>query len=332
MIRLPQLKFLAIALLFTATSMFMTPGIARAYYGLGGMYGAGGLYGYSGLGLYGMGGGLYGGLGSYGGLYGGYGGLYGSYGGLYGGGYGGLYGGGYGGLYGGGYGGLYGGYGGLYGGGLGGYGLYGGMYGGMYGSLYGGMYGGLYGGGLGLYGMGGLGSYGLGGLGRSYLSNGSEALGRTSNVLLPGGTSSLLSLLPAATAIAPTTVTVTIPIYPDPTGTWLGSWTSLSSGTGSMSMSLVYDVLTVSVTGTAGLFLNKLIPIAINVGGLNNAPSFILTGSYFNPLTLTSYSLTLNCTFSAATLTLPAIIQGGYLIHDLLYLKTDSGTFSVGRL
>jgi hypothetical protein len=299
MIRLPQLKFLAIALLFTATSMFMTPGIARAYYGLGGMYGAGGLYGYSGLGLYGMGGGLYGGLGSYGGLYGGYGGLYGSYGGLYGGGYG---------------------------------GLYGGMYGGMYGSLYGGMYGGLYGGGLGLYGMGGLGSYGLGGLGRSYLSNGSEALGRTSNVLLPGGTSSLLSLLPAATAIAPTTVTVTIPIYPDPTGTWLGSWTSLSSGTGSMSMSLVYDVLTVSVTGTAGLFLNKLIPIAINVGGLNNAPSFILTGSYFNPLTLTSYSLTLNCTFSAATLTLPAIIQGGYLIHDLLYLKTDSGTFSVGRL
>jgi len=326
--RLPQLKFLVIALLLTVASMFMTHGSARAYYG-------GGLYG--GAGLYGLGGGLYGGL-------------YGSggYGGLYGGGYGGLYGGIYGGLYGGGYGGLYGGYG-LGGGLYGGYGLGGGLYGGygLGGGLYGGygLGGGLYGsglyGGLGLYGLGGMGSYGLYGLGglgtdpyglgRYYLGNGSEALGRASDVLLTGGGTSLLSLLPTTTTVAPA-LTVTVPIYPDPTGVWLGSWTSLSSGTGPMNMNLTYTILNVSVTGTAGLILNKLIPISINVGGLNNSPSFLLTGTYINPLVLVSYSLTLNCAFSPATLTLPAIIQGTYLIHDPLYLKTDSGTFSVGRL
>lgn len=259
-------------------------------------YGFGGLYGgLYGAGLYGYGGSLYG----YGGLYGlyGLGGMYGLYGGLY----GGL--------------GLYG----LYG--LGGLGLYG---------LYG-LYGGLYGG-LGLYGLGGLGyPYDLT---RYYLSNGSEALGRTADVLLTGGggTSLLLPALATTVAVTPT-VTITVPVYPDPTGIYYGSWTSvLTSTTNVMTMNLVYDILTVSVTGTAGLLSNKLIPVAINVAGTNNAPTFTLSGNYFDPLSLVTYSLTLTCTFSAATLTLPAIIQGSYLIHDPLFLKTDAGTFSVGRL
>ena len=213
--------------------------------------------------------------------------------------------------------------GGLYGAGAGlyGYGGYGGL------GLYGGLYGGIYGG-YGLYGGLGAAPYGLG---RYYLSSGTEAMDRVSDVLLTGGGTSLLSLLPTTTTVAPT-VTITVPLYPDPTGVYLGSWTSLSSGTGSMSMNIVYTILNVSITGTAGLLLNKLIPIAISVGGLNNAPTFTLTGSYFNPLTFVTYSLTLNCSFSPATLTLPAIIQGTYFIHDPLYLKTDSGTFSVGRL
>jgi len=215
-------------------------------------------------------------------------------------------------------------------------------FGGLYGAagLYGGLYGaGLYGyGGLGLsglYGLGGLGLYGLGGLGYPYyLGNGAPALDRVADVLLTtgGGTSTLLSTIAATAPVIPT-VTVTIPIYPDPTGTYYGSWTSaLTSTTNVMTMSLVYDILTVSITGTAGLLTNKLIPVAINVAGLNNAPTFTLSGTYSNPLTLVTYTLDLTCTFTPATLTLPAIIQGTYFIHDSLYLRIDAGNFSVGRL
>ncbi len=245
-------------------------------------------------------------------------------------------------------------YGGLYGSGVyGGGGLYGmsGL-GGMYGmSGLGGMYGmsglgGLYGmSGLGgMYGMSGLGGlYGMSGLGGlSYLSSGIEALTRAADILISGtipivGVGGGLSILPTATT--PPSVTVSIPVYPDPSGLYLGTWTSLSFSTSSsssilnnMTMNLLYNPFDGIITGTAGLLLNKLIPIEIPVAGLNNAPSFILAGTFFDPISLETFSLELACTFSTLITTLPAIIQGTYLIHDPLYTRLDWGIFSTGRL
>jgi hypothetical protein len=291
--RLSKVKLLAMAL-FCLVTVVCLPLNGQAYYG--GLYGGGmgGLYGSYGLG------GLYGGM--YGGLYGGLGGLYGGmYGGMYGG-YGSLYG-GLGGMYGGmygGYGGLYGGLGGMYGG----YGLYGGMYGGLYGSsLYGGMYGGLYGSSL----YGGM-------LGRIPYSAGTTPLvtpartsaaltGLTSTLLLSGGGGGLLN----------------------PTGTWSGTYLSYISLKGGIcTMNLLYNTLTRTVSGTAGLLLNKLIPIPINVSGLYLASPFTLSGSFFDPVSLITYYEDLTCTLLTAS-----AMTGTYLIHDALYLKSDTGNFNV---
>lgn len=186
-------------------------------------------------------------------------------------------------------------------------------------------------------GLPGVGFYGLGGpygslYGGFYPGNGFAPLARTSAVLLTptvgggGGT-----ILPTTT-IAPT-VSIAVPIFPDPTGIYAGTWTSIiTSNTNAMAMTLTYDILSISLTGTAGLLLNKLIPIAINVSGFNNAPTFTLTGTYFDINTFITYTMDLNCSFSPATLTLPAIIRGAYYIHDPLFLKVDTGTFAVGRL
>ncbi len=302
--RLPRLKWSVIILLLVAMCHFFPQPIAHAYYG--GMLSSLNPYSYLGMGSgYGLTG-----------LYGSslYGGMYGSslYGGMYG---GSLYGGMYGSSL---YGGMYGSslYGGMYGSSL---------YGGMYGSsLYGGMYGGsLYGG------MPFMGGYY--GLGRNYYSSGMESLTRNPAVLLPT-TGGATSLLPTTTTVAPT-VTITIPIFPDPTGSYFGSWTSLlTNTTNPMTMTITYNILTIGLSGTAGLLLNKLIPIAINVSGINNAPSFVLSGNYFDIFSLVTYTLELTCTYAPATLTLPAIIRGTYLIHDPLYLKIDAGGFSIGRL
>lgn len=333
MMRLSSLKWLSLILLFITALMFSPSRTTHAYYGgSGGLYGlgAGGLYG----GLYGSYG-LYGGLGQFSGLSGipyynwGYGSYGGSYGlGLYGSGLSGLYGGL--GLYGSGLGGLYGGLG-LYGLGSG----LGGLYGGLLGLSSG--LGGLYGGGLtGLSGLSGLNILGS-------LFSGFQDSTRASDVLLLAGTSGVPGLpgigsgafiLPT-TAAAPT-VTVSIPVYPDPSGSYLGSWTSIyfttSSSTGNvMTMNILYNPFDLTITGTAGLLLNKLIPVEIPVTGLNG-PGFILTGTYIDPLSLETFALELTCTFSDVTLTLPAIIQGTYLIHDPLYNRIDGGTFAVGRL
>ena len=99
-----------------------------------------------------------------------------------------------------------------------------------------------------------------------------------------------------------------------------------------MTMNILYNPFDLSIRGTAGLLLNKLIPIEIPVAGLNNAPSFILAGTFFDPISLETFSLELTCTFSTLITTLPAIIQGTYLIHDPLYTRLDWGTFSTGRL
>jgi len=311
--------------------------------GLGGLYGglSGGLSGLGGLsgGLSGLGG-LYGGLSGLGGLYGGVAGLGGSYGSLnnaynqlYGAsgstyvygydnlsGLGGLYGGlagglsGLGGLYGGlsGFGGLYGGLsglGGLYGGlsGLGGlYGM-GGLYGGLYGlSGIGNSYGGL-------YGASGLGSlYGLG-LASPRLGFGdSLSLIRQPQVLLPGTTTSL----PAVGGGGG---------LPDPTGAWSGTWLSYINLKGGIAnFNLIYDPLTLTVSGTAALLLNKLIPIPISVSGVNTAAGVVLSGSFFDPTKLVTYYADFTC-----VLVSPLFITGDYTIHDALFLESDIGEFNL---
>jgi len=176
----------------------------------------------------------------------------------------------------------------------------GGLYGGLYG-LYGGLYGGmnsfgpysLYGDVAGLYGLGGLGLAGGAGL--------------TRHAQVP----------PAATTV--------IPVLPNPTGSWLGSWVSYVSLTsGTANFQLLYTPGTLAITGTAGLLLNKLVPVPINVTGTNGLTGFTLSGTYFDLKSLTSYSVSYTCSLSTTT-----FITGSYLIHDLLYLQTDLGTLGL---
>ncbi|MEW5802349.1 MAG: hypothetical protein AB1847_09630 [bacterium] len=173
--------------------------------------------------------------------------------------------------------------------------------GGLYGGLYG-LYGGLYGGVDTLYGpyslsSGIAGLYGLGGLG------------------LIGGA----GLVRQAQAPVATT---TIPVLPNPTGSWLGTWVSyISLKSGTANFQLLYTPGTLVISGTAGLLLNKLVPIPINVSGINSATGFTLEGTYFNLTTLTNLTVSYTCTLST-----PSFITGTYLIHDALYLQTDTGT------
>jgi hypothetical protein len=154
----------------------------------------------------------------------------------------------------------------------------------------------LYGGPYGLYG----GLYGLGGLG------------------LAGG-AGLIRQAQAPVA------TVTLPVLPDPTGSWLGSWVSyVSLNSGTANFQLIYTQGTLVITGTAGLLLNKLVPVPINVTGTNGLTSFTLSGSYFDLKSLTSYSVSYTCSLSTTT-----FITGTYLIHDPLYLQTDTGAIGL---
>jgi hypothetical protein len=112
---------------------------------------------------------------------------------------------------------------------------------------------------------------------------------------------------------------------PDPTGTWSGTWLSYIALKGGIAnFNLVYDPLTLTVAGTAGLLLNKLIPVPISVTGLNTATGFTLTGSYFDPVSLTTFHAECNC-----TLVSPTYLTGHYLIHDVLYVQTDAGEFNL---
>jgi len=188
--------------------------------------------------------------------------------------------------------------------------MYGGLYGSsLYGGLYGSMYGGLYGSSLygGLY--GGLGRYGLG--------DGMEQMpARASQALLFPGLTSLLST---------STSTSAVPALPNPTGTWNGTYLSYITLKGGIaSFVLTYNPLTLTVSGTAGLLLNKLIPLPIPVSGLNTATGFTLTGTYFDILKLKYYYASYSC-----TLVSPSYLTGTYLIHDALYLESDTGNFNL---
>jgi hypothetical protein len=189
----------------------------------------------------------------------------------------------------------YGGLGGIPGSGLG---LGNPYYGGQYG-LYGGLYGGVnnlcgpYGCMAGLYGLAGLGLDGGAGLIR--------------HAQVP----------PAATTV--------LPVLPDPTGSWLGTWVSYVSLTnGGANFQLLYTPGTLSITGTAGLLLNKLVPVPITITGINGLTGFTLSGTYFDLQSLTSYSISYTCSLSTAT-----FITGTYLIHDTLYLRVDTGTLGL---
>jgi len=115
---------------------------------------------------------------------------------------------------------------------------------------------------------------------------------------------------------------------PDPTGSWSGTWLSYITLKGGIAnFNLVYDPLTLTVSGTAGLLLNKLIPVPISVTGVNTATGFTLTGSYFDPVSLTTFYAEYTC-----TLVSPTFLTGDYLIHDALYSQTDVGEFNLDLL
>ena len=112
---------------------------------------------------------------------------------------------------------------------------------------------------------------------------------------------------------------------PDPTGSWRGTWLSYINLKGGIAnFNLIYDPLTLTVSGTAALLLNKLIPIPINVSGVNTAAGVTLTGTYFDPTKLVTYYAEFTC-----ILVSPVFITGDYSIHDALFLETDIGEFNM---
>ena len=170
-----------------------------------------------------------------------------------------------------------------------------------------------------MYSTSGLGSlYGYGDLYDNFTSptlafGGNSLLVRQPQVLLPGTTTPV-------TAIGGGGGTL-----PDPTGSWSGTWLSYINLKGGIAtFNLIYDPLTLTVSGTAALLLNKLIPIPINVSGVNTATGFVLTGSYLDPVKLVTYYAEFTC-----TLVSPLFITGDYTIHDALFLESDIGEFNV---
>jgi len=135
-----------------------------------------------------------------------------------------------------------------------------------------------------------------------------------------------MALVPAATDDPVITSTLRgTSALPDPTGTWSGTWLSYITLKGGIAnFNLVYDPLTLTVSGTAGLLLNKPIPVPISVTGSNTATGFTLTGSYFDPVLLTTFYAEYNCTLVYST-----FLTGDYLIHDALFLQTDAGEFNL---
>jgi len=134
-----------------------------------------------------------------------------------------------------------------------------------------------------------------------------------------------MALVPATTVDLVISTLRGTSALPDPTGRWSGTWLSyITLKDGIASFDLVYDPLTLTVSGTAGLLLNELIPVPISVTGLNTATGFTLTGSYFDPVSLTTFYAEYNCTLVSST-----YLTGDYSIHDALYLQTDLGEFGL---
>jgi len=114
---------------------------------------------------------------------------------------------------------------------------------------------------------------------------------------------------------------------------WSGIWASLlsTSQLGPMNLTLSQNTVTGAVTGTASLFLNKLIPLPVTVSGVFlGGTSFTVTGVYTSfSLALsgliivpTNYTLSLTC-----TLTSPTTMNGTYSILSIK--ETDFGGFNL---
>ncbi len=141
----------------------------------------------------------------------------------------------------------------------------------------------------------------------------------------------VIALVIAAVLVPATTVDLVISTLrgtsalPDPTGLWSGTWLSYITLKGGIAnFDLVYDSPTLTVNGAAGLLLNKLMPVPISATGLNMATGFTLTGSYFDPVSLTTFYAEYNC-----ILVSPTFLTGNYSIHDAMYLQTDVGEFNL---
>ncbi|MGA1875859.1 MAG: hypothetical protein ACMUIA_09655 [bacterium] len=237
---------------------------------------------------------------------------------------------------------------------------YGGIWGpgGLSGSLYGLsdiLAGRLYGwyGGNGLYGLGGFSDYGFYGnpilSGRGFYGGLAPSLGLSA----PFGLSGLFSTSPNAgfswaSSFRPAVGGLGVAAAPylgalrssliltgggggggvvslDPTGYWRGPWvSSVSLQSGIMSLNLAYNPLSSTITGSAGLLINRLIPTSIPVIGPYTGTIFTLTGTYRDPLTLITYYEELICTIVSAI-----SITGDYLISDPLSGASDSGTFTL---
>ena len=171
-----------------------------------------------------------------------------------------------------------------------------------------------------MYGASGLSSlYGYGDLygnllGSTRLGYGdSLSLVRQPQVLLPGTTTSVSTVSGGGGGL------------PDPTGSWSGTWLSYINLKGGIAnFNLIYDPLTLTVSGTAALLLNKLIPIPISVSGVNTAAGVVLSGSFFDPTKLVTYYAEFTC-----VLVSPLFITGDYSIHDALFLESDIGEFNL---
>ena len=175
-------------------------------------------------------------------------GLYGMYGGLYGG-----------------YGGMYGMYGGLYGGLCG---LYGGMYGGLGGGIYGGLYGGLYGIYGGMFGMM-RGLYNPFSLQNMYYSiDTGSGLGYQVPFLqiapligMAGLYNSLFPNLFNNAVSSPAAV-----VAAEQAGYWEGLWNN-GIYTGPMTLNLIEDPLTLTLSGNAQLIANVTLGVTVPVTG-----------------------------------------------------------------
>ncbi|MGA1871640.1 MAG: hypothetical protein ACMUJM_24190 [bacterium] len=114
--------------------------------------------------------------------------------------------------------------------------------------------------------------------------------------------------------------------YAEQAGYWDGFWFSyLKLQAGPMNLNLVEDPVTGALSGTATLILNKLIQAPVSVSGINTGAGYFgLSGTFFDPINLITYTLELSCVLTSDT-----SMAGDYYIHDQLYSKTDFGEFSL---
>ncbi|MEW5802136.1 MAG: hypothetical protein AB1847_08535 [bacterium] len=113
---------------------------------------------------------------------------------------------------------------------------------------------------------------------------------------------------------------VVTPFPRSPSGRYTGTWTSLVAGTThAMDLEIFVDSPTyIFQSSTVRLLSNELIPVAIDLAGTYQfSDNFTLTGTYPDPVSLVTYTLKLNCTYTFSG-KFPRIIQGNYTIYDAL--------------